>query len=116
LGYLLAQQHDNGGWGSTGRVNLEETSYAALGLVTAYRAGLLKDLAPLKKADAYLKQHKYTVPTETFWIGKSLYQPPGVVAANVFAAEVALAKLDVDWQRPSLWLVPPSSPPKDLWS
>lgn len=116
--YLLMQQHENGGWGSTGRVNLEETSYAILGLTVAYRAGVLKNKGPLRKADAYLKQHRDTIPTETFWIGKSLYQPPGVVAANVFAAEVALTKLDIDYQRPSLWINPAVSqlnnlPPPD---
>jgi hypothetical protein len=44
-----------------------------------------------------------------FWIGKSLYQPPGVVATNIFAAQAALAKMDIDYQRPSLW-AKPSSP------
>jgi hypothetical protein len=107
--YLLTHQHENGGWGSTGRVNLEETSYAVLGLVAAYRAGFIKSSAPLKKADAYFKQHNDTLPTETFWIGKSLYQPPGVVGANIFAAQAALAKMDIDYQRPSLW-AKPSSP------
>jgi len=109
MDYLLAHQHENGGWGSTGRVNLEETSYAVLGLVAAYKAGFIKSRAPLKLADAYFKQQNGTRPTETFWIGKSLYQPPGVVAANIFAARVALANMDIDYQRPSLW-AKPSSP------
>ena len=104
--HVLTQQRNNGGWGSTGRVNLEETSYAVLGLVAGYKAGLLKEITSLRKADAYLKNHNNAVPTETFWIGKSLYQPPGVVAASIFAAEVALAKLNIDSERPSLWLNP----------
>ena len=104
--YLLNQQYENGGWGSIGRTNLEETSYAVLGLSVAYKAGVLKNKYPLRKAAAYLKQISHLTPTETFWIGKSLYQPPGVVAANVFAAEVALEKLAVDFERPSLWLAP----------
>jgi hypothetical protein len=106
--YLLMHQHENGGWGSTGRANLEETSYAVLGLVAGYKAGLIKTKTPLKKADAYFKQHVGTTPNETLWIGKSLYQPPGVVEANIFAAKVALKKLDVDYQRPSLWANPAS--------
>lgn len=102
--YLLTQQQENGGWGSTGSSNLEETSYAVLGLATAYRAGILRSRQPLRHADNYLRQHANVIPTETFWIGKSLYQPPGVVAASIFAAKVALTKLKIESQRPSIWL------------
>jgi hypothetical protein len=106
LEYLLKTQDKDGGWGRATRVNLEETSYATLGLAAAYRTGLLRDISPLKRADAYFKKHAYGNPIEAFWIGKTLFQPAGIANAYIYGARAALAKLDVDYQRPSLWANP----------
>jgi hypothetical protein len=103
MDYVLGKQHKNGGWGSNGQANLEETSYSVLGLAAAWENGLLNDDEPLRLADAFLKKHGHIMPTETFWIGKSLYQPIGVAQAYVFAAQAVLEKHDIDSKRPSLW-------------
>ncbi|MCB8943862.1 MAG: hypothetical protein H6658_08905 [Ardenticatenaceae bacterium] len=116
LDFLLVQQNRNGGWGSVGAVNLEETSYATLGLMVAHRKGLLPDKGPLKMADAFLKKHIGCRPVEPFWIGKTLYQPVGVAHAYVYGAYVALQQLDVDYKRPSFWPKLSISQLRQSWS
>lgn len=91
LTFVLENQLESGGWGSAGRANLEESSYAVLGLIAARRAGLLQDTNPLRRAATYFKQQGHKTPQETLWIGKTLYQPIGVVQATVSAAKLALA-------------------------
>ena len=114
LKYLLETQDESGGWGVTSRPNLEETSYAVVGLAAAYRHGLLANKDALKQADAFLKKRSGLKPIESFWIGKTLYRPIGVANAYVYGATTVLRLLDVDAQRPSLWANPSISRPPDL--
>jgi len=93
--YILDQQDENGGWGSSQYPNLEETSHAVLGLYQAWEGGILKEDWPLKRAAAYFQQHQYLSPTERLWIGKTLYQPIGVTKNTIHAAWTALSKLDL---------------------
>lgn len=98
--YILEHQHEGGGWGSP-YPNLEETAHAVLGLIPAWKAGLLKDVLPLKLAANYLRKHKTKWPTERLWIGKTLYQPIGVSLGSIDAAQNALMILtDVGWAQP----------------
>jgi hypothetical protein len=92
---VLALQKQDGSWGCGLAGNLEETSLAVLGLLPAYQAGLLRDSAPLRRADDYLYGRGDSRPTERLWIGKSLYQPRGVVQTQVRAARHALQSLYV---------------------
>jgi hypothetical protein len=104
--FLLNGQHNNGGWGHSGYATLEETCHAALGLVAAQQAGLLKDEGPLKSAAVYLQMHKTGTATERLWMGKTLFQPVGVVQLLLYATRVALARqkiVDLSYQqRPRL--------------
>lgn len=95
IDFILGQQHEDGGWGSGGRSNLEETSHATLGLVTARRAGLLPDDDALQRAAPYFSRHALAQPLERLWIGKALYQPVGVVRSLVNAARLALGLQDI---------------------
>jgi hypothetical protein len=95
---VLSLQKDDGSWGCGDAGNLEETSMAVLGLTPAYAAGLLRDSSPLRRADDYLYRHRDKEPAERLWIGKSLYQPRGVVRTQVWAARRALERLYVSVQ------------------
>jgi hypothetical protein len=90
---VLSLQKEDGSWGCGDAGNLEETSMAVLGLVPAYEIGLLVDAAPLHHALGYLHQQRGVEPMERLWIGKSLYQPRGVVRTQVWAARLALERL-----------------------
>jgi hypothetical protein len=90
--YVLEKQDINGGWGSGVNPNMEETSFAVLGLVAAAQAGLAVDGASLKLADHFIRHNNLHRPSARLWIGKTLYQPIGVTMGTVYAAQVALAR------------------------
>ncbi len=89
--YLLAHQLPNGGWGITPSATLEETAHAVLGLAVAQRVGLLTDPQPLAAAQRYFQRRQADQPQERLWIGKTLYQPVGLVQMVLYAARSALA-------------------------
>ncbi|GIK56305.1 MAG: type B diterpene cyclase [Chloroflexota bacterium] len=98
--YLLHKQHSNGGWGSGERPNIEETSLVVLGLGAAWEAGYLKDDIPLKLARHFLDSQRGAHPSERLWIGKTLYQPIGIIAGTIYAAKAVLAKQEaICWRR-----------------
>ena len=84
--YLLDAQLPNGGWGVGHSPSLEESSYAILGLIAAWEAGLFEERRVLEKALAYLKTHDERAAQVPLWIGKTLYQPLGVTRAAYKAA------------------------------
>ncbi len=90
LEIILANQQDDGGWGFLGQTTVEETGHAILGLVAAYRAGLLQSKWPLIHAKRYMDQHYMKRSSTRLWIGKTLYHPIGVVESLVYSARVAL--------------------------
>ncbi|NJN53628.1 MAG: hypothetical protein HC804_02040 [Anaerolineae bacterium] len=94
VNYLLEQQLESGGWGSSNHPNLEETSHVILGLFQAWECGLLKEDWQIRRAVAYFRQHQTYQPTERLWIGKTLYQPVGVTNGVIYAASAALAKFE----------------------
>ena len=85
---LLEYQQEDGGWGSRGASTPEETSYAVLGLASAWYAGLLDNTISLYRAKRYLADK--TEPTQRLWISKVLYQPVGVVRSTLIAARYVL--------------------------
>lgn len=91
---LLEYQQEDGGWGCRGASTAEETSYAVLGLVAAWHAGILSDVTPLQRAKHFLADRPE--PTERLWIGKVLYQPIGVVRSAIIAARYALESIKVE--------------------
>lgn len=108
VNFLVSSQVASGGWGIAGAPNLEDTSHAVLGLITAYRAGLLPDDAPLRRASRYLRAMDEEEPGVRLWIGKVLYRPVGVIQAIRLAAKIALQlegfwEREVEQQMPGLW-------------
>lgn len=98
--YLLHRQDSSGGWGSGERPNIEETSLVVLGLSAAWEAGYLKDDISLRLARHFLVSQRVSHPSERLWIGKTLYQPIGIVAGTIYAARAALAKQEASrWTR-----------------
>ena len=89
--FLLARQLPNGGWGSTPSATLEETAHAVLGLAVGQRLGLLPDPQPLAAAQRYFQRRQVAQPEERLWIGKTLFQPVGLVRMLLYAAQLALA-------------------------
>lgn len=99
IDYILQAQHASGGWGYGTQANLEETSFAVLGLIAAWHSGQLRDDGALRRARYFFANHSNNLPTERLWIGKTLYQPVGVTTGTIYAAKVALAK-----QEASRWM------------
>lgn len=100
INYLIEHQHESGGWGNE-IPNQEETAHAVLGLIPAWKAGLLKDTLPLKRAANYFKKHKPMLSTERLWIGKTLYQPIGISLGTMNAAQSALMTFEGgEWAQP----------------
>jgi hypothetical protein len=100
IDYLLNQQQADGGWGYFGRSTLEETGHCVIGLYHAASAGLLDDLAPLRRAAGFFEAHAGQPARERLWIGKTLYRPESIVRSTVQAAYMALRRLQCDVRAP----------------
>lgn len=103
VNFLLAHQLPDGGWGITPSGTMEETAHAVLGLAVAQRMGLLRDPQPLAAAQRYFQRHQAGQPQERLWIGKTLYQPVGLVQMLMRAARSALT-LSVNTAPQRYWL------------
>lgn len=115
--YLLEKQDNSGGWGNGNQPTIEETSFAVLGLLTAWEAGYLKDDLSLRQARHFLNTHKTINPSERLWIGKTLYQPVGVTAGTIYAAKAALARQAVSgWTQSRAYLVGAGNVPASLYA
>lgn len=93
VNHLIGSQRPDGGWGHFGRSTLEETAHCSLALAEANREGLFTDLTPLARASAFLAANEGVTPSESFWIGKTVFCPTRIVEATLFAAQYALSNL-----------------------
>lgn len=96
LDFLLAAQRADGGWGCGERSTVEETGHATIGLLAAWRRGMLRDKRPLSQAATFLHQHRADPAVERLWIGKTLFNAPKIVAAIRFAADYGLAQAGIE--------------------
>jgi halimadienyl-diphosphate synthase len=89
--WLVAHQHQDGGWGMFGSSTAEETAFASLALACWQQQKHEIDHEVLTKANHFLNAIT-TWPTTPLWIGKVLYCPYYVVATLIIAARFALTQ------------------------
>lgn len=88
---LLNSQEPDGGWGGAGVCTEEETALGTIGLLDAYRGGMLKDSEPLRKAGVFLARNRSESGARPrLWLAKSLYLPVNMVEAFIEAARIGL--------------------------
>lgn len=90
---LIDHQQPDDGWGWFGRSTLEETGLVTLGLIEAQRERVIASDGVLAGAARFLAAHGDAEPRERMFIGKTLFRPPNVAKATVYAARVALEGL-----------------------
>ena len=74
---------------------VEETGHALIGLMAAYRLGLLRDKRPLYHAAHFLHAHRFDPAQERLWLGKTLFHSPKIIGALRFAVAYGLDQLDI---------------------
>ncbi len=83
--WILATQHEDGGWGFFGYSTPEESAYALLALLNWDENGGRIDPSRIRAGAGYLTEH-FSSSLTPLWLGKCLYTPEYVVRALIVSA------------------------------